>query len=142
MKGYHYTLYKNWLKIKKEGLRPHLMGNEEFEETKEIFGIKEIRGIWVWKKKFKGLAHVGEIIYQFADKAGSTVVFLEVRFNKADILQAIDKTGEKVNFVLEHEGSIGNLVYHEKAESWIITKTILPERIKLLKIYNLLKLIK
>lgn len=137
-KGYHYTSFDRWVKIEKKGLIPYAINKIELWPYLDGYPAK---GVWVWKHRMKGESHVGSILWQVATKAATKIVLLEVNYNPEDILCGSDG----VILTLYHKGSIENWHYHTKKESEssvIVTKPIPPENIKLLKVYDLVELLK
>lgn len=130
-KGYHFTSYDNWVKIKKEGLKAYLI-NDHLALT-EIFpgGIK---GIWLWKKCPKTLERLYWAIFQFSKKKTPEIVLLEVEYDPDCTLS----NGMHIN----HDMKLGNLEFDDSPESIIVIKDIGPGNIKLLKMWDLLELIK
>ncbi len=95
-------------------------------------------GIWIWENKFTGLPHAGSVLYQMTMKGETSAVWLEVKYKKSTILFY-----DGMNINLSHDGIIENLVYHTGIEkSIIVTTKISPENITMLKIYELLEIIK
>jgi hypothetical protein len=124
--GYHYTSFENWLGIKEDGLIPY----EIKHDFSEWFDGK-IYGVWLWKHKGRGRSGFGSLIDRLIKLNTKKVVLLEVKYKEKDRLA---KNGEAI--YLTHDGSLGNLVYHKRKESVIVTKRITPKNIKLLRIYD------
>ncbi len=134
MKGYHYTSFEAWERIKREGLIPQPLHKPELSR----YFRKIINGIWIWKKRMFGGAHIGSILFQVATKQTLKVVCLEVSYNPQYILKYKGKY-----IILYHNGLMGDWYYHSgKQTSIIITNPIPPSKIKLVKIYDLKKLLK
>jgi hypothetical protein len=135
MKGYHYTSYENYLKIKEKGLKTYLIDKEEL---RKVFPGGVI-GIWLWRKMMDNRENFGSIIFQVARKGTEKVVLLEVSYSKRSIIsECID---------VKHDGSINtygsnNFVYHKGTPSVIVVQDIPPEDIKLIKIWDLPELLK
>ncbi len=132
--GYHYTSLENWKVIQRTGLRPYVITKPQLFE---YFGTSTVKGIWVWRDKPNGLAHVGCVIYQMATKAAVEAVLLEVQYNVTDLLRPPGVPNEHI--ILPHQGTIANLEYHDSQDiGLIVTKPIQTRDIKLLRTYNLL----
>jgi len=135
MIGYHYTSYTNWLKIKKEGLVPYYMKNL-FSQ-----GFQD-KGVWLWKYRMHGKEHIGNLIYQLSVKAETKIVVLRVKYDKKDIWQYPDY----YQVIIHHDGEIGKFKYHNTedkvTESVTLTKAIPPEDISLIKMYDLIRLLR
>ena len=127
MKGYHYTSYSNWKKIKQEGLIPYEIKHNELLEYFNPYP----KGIWLWPKRLTGISHTGSVLYQLAMKNEYRVVLLQVDISDEFLLRW---EGHKV--VLPHDGHIENFVYHDGEEGVIYTEWIPPSRIKLIDIYD------
>lgn len=133
MIGYHYTTKSNWEKIKIQGLIPYEVHKDELKK----YFPRGVKAIWVWRKSFRGLGHTGSIIFQ-AQKGDTSIVKLKVEYDFADILRSGHRIVE-----IQHWGNVGNLLYHTGNEkAYLITEKILPEKIKLVKEFDLIKLLK
>lgn len=131
--GYHYTSYKNWLKIKEEGLLPKTCQNDSLAD---LFP-KGVMGFWVWQNDLKGNSHIGTIIHRVQSKRNKRIVKLRLKYSDTDTLRY---KGDKI--ILFHAGVIGKWTYHLKEPAVIITKRIDPKNIELVSDYNLNKLLK
>jgi hypothetical protein len=126
---YHYTSFSNWEKIKKEGLVPYEIKNDEL---KNLFGGYPF-GVWLWTKRLTGIAHAGSIIYQMAMRNDYKIVLLKVKIDKDLILRASDGRG----ISLSHDGYIEELRYHVQEPSVIYTEHIDQKDIELVEIYDI-----
>lgn len=129
MTGYHYTSYKNWLEIKKQGLVPYLIDLKDHR-------VPVIKGVWLWTQNPIGISHLGNIIRQLAFKSETRIVKLQVNYNY--------EKRYRLNFQeikLTHQGIIEKFQYHIDDPSIIITEPIGQKDIKLLKSYDLLDLL-
>jgi len=147
--GYHYTTLKNWEKIEKEGLIPYLPEEHDnlyirtdhwslrihFGENGELPKM-----IWIWEKKQSSLSHLGNILFQAASKNETKIVLLEVQFKKSDIMISKFKHKKGAQNIY-HDGQIGNFIYHEQEEALLLKNVIPPERVILLKYYDLEELL-
>lgn len=142
MKGYHYTSYKNWKKIKKYGLIPYIIKHPDIMELIPV----PIHGIFTWKKDHKGDSHIGSILFQKASKNSNRIVKLCFDYKKEDIFHYEDKKVQLYHYgeintstgFFQHKGQ----KYHKKEEAYIITSIIEPKNIRLVGDYDLLKLLK
>lgn len=133
MLGYHYTSKELYQSIKKEGLTPYGVRREEL-----AFVMPEgLRGIWVWEHELAGYSEAGTIIYQISSKKSPYIVKLLVEFDEKDRISR-----GSLPLEIPHEGNIGDWEYHKDALAWIIGKAIPSDKIKLIKEYDLLDLIK
>lgn len=134
--GYHYTSLQNWREIQKSGfLIPQVVKKEELDWH---FVDQEIRGVWVWVSRPKGVSHMGALIYQVAQKQDTQVVRLKICFpHELDILRKDERIIELI-----HKGTIGNWVYH-KNDSAYVWKTKIPVSwVRNVKVYNLVSLLR
>jgi hypothetical protein len=121
--GYHYSSYKNWLKIRKQGLIPYRIdGIDEWLK-------KPVKGIWVWKDRMKGIEHLGTLLDRVIRKKTPRVVFLRVRFDNINCLQG---------FEIRHEGKLQDWIYHKKRQSFIVLSKIPVRDIEIIESYNFL----
>lgn len=138
MVGYHYTSFEHWEKIQKEGLVPQVVKNLDIYKQIRRNINKDIFGTWVWEKKHRGKAHVGNILRVVAMHDTMHVVLLRLRFLDGDIFRV-----GKDRAHLFHDGYIGNFAYHNinKHSAWLIKSRVPPDDIKLVGNYNMLGLI-
>lgn len=134
--GYHYTSWGCWQEIQKSRrINKYLIYREELEK----YNCGSTNGIWIWIKKFKGLPHAGSIIFQMANKGETKAVLLKVIYDD-DFILFSDK-GLKVR--IKHYGMMGSLKYHDGSETAVIyLKEIPMEDIKLMGVYNIIKIFK
>ena len=127
--SYHYTSKDNWETIKKEGLLPYRIDKPEFAEA----GISPVEGIWAWKKNPKGVSENGTVIFQIQKGCGQIVKL------------KLDTTGKRTLYkgeqgiTLHHYGVIGNFRYHNGDAAEIITEKIEPDRIELMREFDIEK---
>ena len=132
--GYHYTSQQCWEKIQIDGLHPYSISKQNLVP---YIRNDTIHGIWIWQNRMYGLSHIGSIIYQNATKNTLEVVFLEVQYDIDDCLSPIGQPNELIT--VPHFGTIEKLEYHGGADTAVIvTVSIPPMNINLLKTYNLL----
>jgi hypothetical protein len=132
MIGYHYTSYKNWLKIKKEGLIPYKIKNDGL---KNIWYLKRpVYGIWLWKRNFKGISKMGTLLDRVFRLRETRIVVLKVSYQKKYTWKAVDGN----SIVATHLGQIDGWKYH-KARSTVITVWIPPKNIIKIGDYDFLK---
>ena len=132
--GYHYTSLKNWKQIQKTGLHRYPIQNQP-----EIFTYfpNGVNGIWVWIHELKGLSHAGTVLYQASHKKSQKVVKLKIKYKNRDTLKY---NGGDV--VLYHRGNLENMIYHSREPATIMMKDIPAKDIQLVKIYDIVKLLK
>lgn len=131
MIGYHYTSFDNWQKIKTEGLSPYVFYKPE---TADIIPEGKFFGVWIWRRRFRGMSHVGSIMYQVSTKKTPKIVLLKVRYRKED--RMANPYGEGI-VSISHTGTFGEFAFHTGVEkSYVIVKPIPPEQIKLLEVYD------
>ena len=139
MIGYHYTTWKNWKKIQREGIRPYWITNPQLQDK---IGRESVFGIWVWKRWYRGRSHVGNILRQMS-KGESKAVFLKVKFEFKDILQVREGWITFPHEGFFHLGSFDwrqGLRYHNgKQVGFVLTKPVAPENLKCLEIYDFSK---
>jgi hypothetical protein len=126
MIGYHFTSWSNWLKIKKEGLVPYLCHEQDLAQ----YGIGKV--IWMWPNMGDKRHVAGSVLYQVSTKAESKVVLLEAQFEVTDTLHWVSIT---------HDGTVGKWTYHKGKPGLLVKNPIPAKQIKLLKVYDLEKLI-
>ncbi len=133
MIGYHFTSWRNWLKIQKQGIIPYDIDfNSNMLFSNASFKIDVVKGIWLWKNRQKGKSNFGIMLDRAVKLKTFKIVVLKVKYNQKDLLKI---NGIPVNTF--HKGSIGNWVYHRKCQSVIVVKRIPPFRIEVLQIIGL-----
>ena len=130
--GYHYTSLACWKKIQRVGLMPYSIHQLPLIDHCDAINVK---GIWIWLRRFDGLEHVGSVLYQMFSKGTKDAVLLSVMYNDEDTLHV-----KKQSIIIWHSGHLGNLQYHSQQHcgAAICTKVIPPEDIILVRKYNLL----
>lgn len=145
MIGYHYTTRSNWLRIQEEGLIPQPVAADKLSELLGTFAALgettdwNRKGIWVWKHRMQGRAHVGSVLFQVAKKGEPYVVLLKVRFRKGQILGS--NSGE-LQFLLRHRGNLERWQYHTGEDSetaFMLTESIPPSNIHLVAEFDITK---
>lgn len=136
MIGYHYTTYKNWLKIQREGLKPSKFHSWVLDALKEK-GSNLKEGVWLWANKPDKESHIGNLVYQLAKGEGLKIAVLEVIYANKDI-----HTVDRRRVALMHKGSIGSWNYHQDEKAHVIPFAIPPHRVKLIKVYDFAKALK
>lgn len=143
MIGYHYTSYTNWQDIQKNGLEPYPITNDMFVDYHKD-NPRTVNGIWLWTRRFTGRPHIGSILQQFSTKNDTKIVYLKVTYYGTDQLFIKDYTGEYCPVELTHQGTIGDVTYHdhERHKSRVVVKPIPPHQIELIATYDLRELLK
>jgi hypothetical protein len=131
--GYHYTSWRNWLSIKKYGMRPYEINKPELQEYFDYYPL----GIWCWTEEPSGKSEVGSILFQLSTKAQTKIVKLELSYTDDDLLY-YEGNGYKQKILLYHVGHIEKWTYHENQEAVIITNPIPADKIKLVRVYDLM----
>lgn len=139
--GYHYTSWENWQSIQKEGLQPYQMRQADLIRLARMYlsedAVRQLYSIWVWLDRLMGVAHTGAILFQLATKNTHRVVLLRVTYKKEDVLRL---GGQRV--VACHEGFIEAWHYHSGDQAVLVTTPIPPEDIQLLRVYDVVELLK
>lgn len=140
MIGYHYTTQKAYKQILKKGLVPGELTDAFHGQLRDatILHKVDLKAVWVWRSRPYGNNHVGNILRVVAMQASPKVVLLEVEYDKEDTYCPLPfKT-----LSLIHDGRIGRYLYHKHSLAHLVTKTIPPNRIKLLQSVDLLELLR
>lgn len=136
MIGYHLTSLVNWKKIRKKGLIPYEISNTEI-----IWAVGEVfKGIWLWKRNPISKDLLFRLIYQFSTKKDFKIVLLKVCYAVTDIYEL--SYGRIMN-IGGHSINLGEWVYEEKhGRVVILGKKVLSENIKLIKIFDLMRIVR
>lgn len=142
MVGYHFTTLKMWNTIKHEGLVPYFLRNQNITDMLHNYGVKLEKGIYVYPKKQKGIGHIGSILNQALNKNYFKVVKLKVNYSKSDLIKL-----SKEEYKLTHNGVFDSdfhkkqIFYHYNEPIQILINKVHKNKIELIKIYDLNKLI-
>ena len=135
---WHYTDARNVKSILKKGLIPYRLNLKAVSEaTRKEWGIKNPKGVWLWKKRQRGVSHAGIILNQFVRKEAKKVALLRVLVKHEEV----NSWPNKLSISTYHVGFIGKWYYHWRTQAWISRVKIPPERIKLVKVYDVVKLL-
>lgn len=142
MIGYHYTSLYNWNRIKYTGLMPYAVKQKHVINILKRYDVDISRGIFIFTRKQKGVKGIGAIFYQFVSKRSYKIVKLEITYSKDDLV----KLPRGINKKLTHDGAITidtnrPMYYHHNEPFEILPYCISPNRIKLIKTYNLKELL-
>lgn len=139
MTGYHYTSWKNWERIQREGLKPYPMRNPSLK------GIlpRDLRVIWVFQQWKPGeIAHYGQVLWSSMHRHTLHIALLAVDYEESDIYT----DGPPGSFNVSHNGELSTgygepWVYHVREPAHLLIHPVPPERIRLLADYDLKALI-
>ena len=130
--GYHYTSIENYKRIQEVGLIPYQISKPDLQP----FFPSGICGVWIWASDLTRETQVGSILWQLMTKASTTVVKLRVKYESEDLLRRFGSLVE-----VDHDGRLGSWIYHQRETAIIVTRTIPPENITLIKTYDLVSMI-
>jgi len=127
--GYHLTSWSNWKNIQKEGkIKAYLIP--------PLYEYGDALGVWVWKRRPKGKRLLSIVIRQMETKGESRIVCLAISYRFPDV-KRIDGRNLKVT----HDCTIGRWIGHKKMRSIILNSDVPIERIRLVKSFDLVKMI-
>ena len=132
--GYHYTTWKNWQKIQKQGLRAKKVDQNSI---KELLGLPDLKGVWLWPNLLKGKDHLVQLLVRLGQRNDADLVLLKVLYTTQD--EVIGMHGERV---LVTGGSNIKKFKGNDQKMVLICCDIYPKYINLVKRYDLLKLLK
>lgn len=123
MKGYHYTSWGNWERIRKEGLRPqpvHPRWNTR----------PGTKAVWTWTAPLKGRSEFGQIMWTLLNHDCEKVVRLSYEFDNSQCYGTneggIDYISHTLHFSTNNDKEID---YHRNAPSQMLLTTVPPEKI-------------
>jgi len=133
MKGYHYTILSSYEKIKKDGLLPAPLTDENV-----LVETRDTEGIWLFQKPQEDESLFGMLVDRFVRHRSWLMVELEVDFEIKDCLNALD---ERDTLMLTHTGSMGDGInvwtYHEDEPIIIVREKIPVCQIRLRRKFNI-----
>lgn len=138
MIGYHYTSYKIYESIKKKGLLPMPIIQEELEEIFDLWPS----GVWLWTEELSEQSELGMLIELLARGGNLKIVKLQVEYDKKDKLTY---SGNGFERSLVFTPSIVFNDWHcniDNPEAIIIKNKIDPKNIKLARVFNLLDIVR
>ena len=133
--AYHYTTFEAWKSIQKKGLIPQPLRNRQVMKVLADEGLVKPSVTWLWST-LTVREHIGNIIQRLADHDSTKIVWLQVEYTPRQVYQP-----EGFNVKVTHEGNVGKFNYHHLTKSVLLDKTVKPKYIKLIKLYDLEKLL-
>jgi len=123
-RGYHYTPAGNLESIREHGLVPYSLREDlrDVIEGSAEDAIAGTNGIFVWEHWQTGREHFGTASAVSCRHHAATVAVLELSWPDTDT--AI------VDGPLQHDGHIDGIEYHRAEPFAIVTRTITPDRIR------------
>lgn len=122
--GYHYTSYRNWVRIRREGLVPH---PNTHQELMPFLGDTAL--VWLWPRRLRGRAHLGQLVWQLVKQGQERIVVLRCLYDP-EVLPAEN---------VRHDGAIENWKFHDGERAVVVAGRIPPERIECVADYNMLE---
>lgn len=103
-----------------------------------------VDGFWIWDKPLPRVDEMGALIWQLQSKTRSKLVKLEITYHHKQRLYWENPETDKQHLVsLTHSSTLGDYILHpSNPVARILTKPVPPAQIKLLKVYELLDLVK
>lgn len=132
---YHYTTEEAWKKIQSEGLKPALINNHP-----DLFAHypEGVQGVWLWENNPQGVHHTGALMLTVHLQRKTRIVKLKVEVEERDLV-----TPEPPRrLVIFNTGAIGDFQFCENEPTRICGSVIKPRNIKLMKMYDMVELLK
>jgi len=99
-------------------------------------------GSWVFMFPLSGLSLLGTLIFNAVKRRTTRICHLEVEYNREDIHPFLVDQGQDEILELYHDGSLGEWVYHTDVPALVLAERIPPERVKLVRSYDLMDILK
>jgi hypothetical protein len=139
--GYHYSTAHAWEAIQREGLVPYKMGRTAREGRDEFLKMTGGQmGVYLWAQPFFGGAHAGSILERCIAHQTWRVVRLRVTFPLSHVIP--------LPMIPLHSGVFQSAdpndpvwTYHDREPAILLSRTVQPERIKLVGDYDLVALL-
>lgn len=128
--GYHYTSADNWARIQVEGLRRYPLNKPEMAD---FF----TEGVLVWPEPHGLESEIGSVLWQANTKHVHDVVLLEVTYFEYDLAVPVRgrwRPGDSLD--LTHNGTYADGCYFHQDLSFVVLRSISPERIRLLACFH------
>lgn len=136
--GWHYTSWRNWESIQKEGLQPYTIDKPELYQYFDL----PPKGIWVWRFPLDSESELGSVIYQLANRAQTKIVKLSLTYDSNTML-TYEGNGWTQPIILHHTGLMERWEYHKsQPEACIVTTPISAKDIELVRVWDLMDLVK
>jgi hypothetical protein len=142
---YHYTPARNIKSIMEKGLLPKPVTKMEILDNPDVkeWGLKKMKYIWVWKRIQSAKSNAGNLILKLANFKATKVALLRVWVTKKEIRcwpMGVSMSGSHDGFLNKQDGTRG-WIFHTEEPSWILRYRVPPERIEIVKIYDIVKLL-
>ena len=134
MIGHHYTseiIYEQYIK--------HLGLNAD-STFETILGT--LRGTWLFVNALTELSVLGTCILQGARKKTTRICHLQVKYEIEDLHPLLRTNTDKDYIRIRHDGSLEGWFYHKNEPAVVVSTTIPPKRIQMVRCYDLMDTIK
>ncbi len=141
--GYHYTSRSNWERIRLTGLVPTLLSQDKIDALKPLVPEDwDGKAVWSWLERLTPVEHMGSLIYQLAKRRETQIVWLRLQYQFKDRLGPRPDDQGSNRIQLRHNGKIDEYRYHCGTRSCLVVKVVPPRNIELLKVYDLVDLLR
>ena len=134
MLGYHFTTLEAYETIAKKGLILSPIGTQHHEGFHDVMHLLQNGAIWIYKRPQKDTALLAMIIYVACEYNTKKVCLLEIEYEKSQSAGNIASLRDIIH--LYHTLTLG-FWGHVKEPIELLIKPMPPEKIKLLRTWNL-----
>ena len=143
---YHYTPARNIKSIMAKGLLPMPMTKEEILTNPRVLSwkLKNMKYIWVWQNEQTPKSNTGNLILKMVNFDATKVALLRVWVTRKEINcwpNSSSMTGNHLGFLTKSDDK-GRWVFHRDEPSYLLRYRVPPKRIEVVKIYDIIKLLK
>lgn len=130
--GWHYTAFRNWRSIKREGIRPYKIK----DEISNIAG-EPISAVFVWLHPQTPREHAGSLLFHAVGKMTDKVVRFQISYAYDDIHRLSDGRA-----VWPYHHQLPEDHYWHDGLPAVLLKAVRPEQIVRVDVYDLSRLLR
>lgn len=130
--GWHYTAFRNWRAIKREGIRPYRLKAELAAQAGE-----PVKGVFVWLHPPSPREHAGNVLFHAVEKATDKIMRLTIDYTYDDLYRLRDG----LTLWPYHDFRPQDGYWHDRLPATVLT-AVRPEHIVGVAVYDLARLLR
>lgn len=138
MLGYHFTTLEAYEAIAKEGLVLAPVSQVHHEDFHDVMHLLKDGAIWIYKHPQKDVSLLAMIFYVAFELDTRQICLLKVEYEEDQAASIIASRGSNI-VKLYHTLTVGEYSGHYKEPIELLIEPVSPEKVKLLKTWNLEK---
>jgi hypothetical protein len=141
MRGYHYTTWETWLKIRETGLQLALLEERHRATCDVVWEFVKDGCIWLYCTPHQDEQLIGMILYVSIRHKSNLIVCLEVEYDAEQAVSVkVDLNDPLAEINLTHDLDAG-LYGHQRARFELLLTSVPLERIRLLDWWDIFNLV-